>query len=64
MPAAQQEYDAIMSINTEIENISVQENPYTSLTKEVNEGLTFLMLNCLVLSVALIVQCPLYVKFF
>lgn len=34
MPAAQQEYDAIMSISNEIEGLSVQENPYTSLTKE------------------------------
>ena len=44
MPAAQQEYDAIMNITNEIEALSVQENPYTSLTKEVNEGLLFLML--------------------
>ena len=50
MPAAQQEYDAIMSISNEIEDISVQENPYTSLTKEVNEGFTFSMLNCLKLT--------------
>lgn len=45
MPAAQQEYDAIMSISNEIEGLSVQENPYTSLTKEVNKGL----MNCLML---------------
>jgi len=38
MPAAQQEYDAIMSISNEIEGLSVQENPYTSLTKEVNRS--------------------------
>ncbi|KAL9953111.1 hypothetical protein ACROYT_G040471 [Oculina patagonica] len=34
MPAAQQEFDAIMSISNEIEGMSDQENPYTSLTKE------------------------------
>lgn len=49
MPAAQQEYDAIMSISNEIEGLSVQENPYTSLTKEVNKGLMFLMVDCLML---------------
>lgn len=38
MPAAQQEFEAIMSISKDIEDISDQENPYTSLTKEVNEG--------------------------
>jgi len=36
MSAANQEYDAIMTISAEIEGLSVQENPYTSLTKEVN----------------------------
>ena len=35
MPAAQNEFDAIMSISQDIEKVGVHENPYTSLTKEV-----------------------------
>jgi len=38
MPAAQQEYEAIMEISKEIEELSNQENPYTSLTKQVNNA--------------------------
>lgn len=34
MPAAQNEFDAIMSISQDIEKVGVHENPYTSLTKE------------------------------
>jgi len=58
MPAAKSEYDAIMSISAEIESRGVQENPYTSLTKEVNEGLTFLILSASCFSAALTLQCP------
>ena len=35
MPAAQNEFDAIMNISLKIEEKGVHENPYTSLTKEV-----------------------------
>lgn len=35
MPAANAEFDAIMAISAEIEEIIDQENPYTSLTKQV-----------------------------
>ena len=36
MPAAQNEFDSIMHISREIEELSSQENPYTSLTKDVS----------------------------
>ncbi|XP_032238380.2 alpha-actinin-1 [Nematostella vectensis] len=39
MPAAQAEYNSIMDIAVQIESLSGQENPYTSLSKEdINEG--------------------------
>lgn len=35
MPAAKAEYETIMDLSAEIEQLSDQENPYTSLTKQV-----------------------------
>ena len=35
MPAAREEFEGIMAISVEITDIYDQENPYTSLTKEV-----------------------------
>lgn len=44
MPAAQNEFEAIMAISQQIEDMSDQENPYTSLTKQVKYLVTVLAL--------------------